>query len=730
MADHLDAVETNSERVIPLSTLGDVAVENARKMFYALTMLLQGPPLLLLKRVERGNGFEAWRQLVERYEGANASRLHHMLQSIMRPKAFPLDSGGFEVALNEWEHLVQRWEALANDILNDAVKRQILLDMAPAGIRVQLTLAGHSSYEALRSAIMSYLVASRDWNATANPSDSIPTPMEVDALTPARRKAKGDAKGSGKKGSGKTQRKSGDDKAGKTCYVCGKTGHYARDCWNRQGTSDGRSSDSKGSGKGKTKGKSSGKGNGKVNSVCEEPCEGHPHADSTAVSAVTQDDHWIMMLEREAPQADLSNETGFEVCAVTLRTASGQALESYGRCDIQMQVPPITHPAKVTFEVVDVRYPILSVAGLVANGHRVTFRGQEAELRTSDGSVAPLTRIRGLWYLLAWIGTSREFVLVDSGAACHVCPPDWAARVSSWTKPSVSNDEIHSDKLAPVAEDVRDEGPQPVRQDAPLAEPMQQPKCPTPEEIARHELTHLPAATWCEACVKGRGREAPHRDQRGSMLDSVLPVIQCDYGYLTDVGEEPVIALFASCRSSTNLFATLCTQKGPKDTYVVAAFASWIWELGHVRLIIQSDGEPAILALVAAVRDKVIADGKAEQITCQTSPKGSHESNGAAERTVQQVRGMARVYLEHVREKTGSEFPPKSPWWAWALRHAAWVYNRFHVRADTRVTPYAKDQAQNIRSTCVTIWRVGFGETTWSTFAEKPDTVCVWLLVG
>ena len=85
--------------------------------------------------------------------------------------------------MNEWEHLVQRWEVLANDILNDAVKRQILLDMDPAGIRVQLTLAGHSSYEALRSAIMSYLVASRDWNATANPSDTTSTPMEVDALT-------------------------------------------------------------------------------------------------------------------------------------------------------------------------------------------------------------------------------------------------------------------------------------------------------------------------------------------------------------------------------------------------------------------------------------------------------------------------------------------------------------------------------------------------------------------
>ena len=69
----LDVVETNTERVILLSSLGDVATENTRRMFYALTMLLQGPPLQLLKKRERRNGFEAWRLLVER------SRLHHVL---------------------------------------------------------------------------------------------------------------------------------------------------------------------------------------------------------------------------------------------------------------------------------------------------------------------------------------------------------------------------------------------------------------------------------------------------------------------------------------------------------------------------------------------------------------------------------------------------------------------------------------------------------------------------
>ena len=128
LADHIDAVEANVDREVPLSSLNEVATDNARKMFCALTML-QGPALILLKKVERGNGFEAWRLLVERHDRANASRLHHMLQSIMRPKAFLHDAAGFEVALNEWERLVQHWEILASD-LNDTVKRQIFLGMA------------------------------------------------------------------------------------------------------------------------------------------------------------------------------------------------------------------------------------------------------------------------------------------------------------------------------------------------------------------------------------------------------------------------------------------------------------------------------------------------------------------------------------------------------------------------------------------------------------------------
>ena len=99
------------------------------------------------------------------------------------------------------------------------------------------------------------------------------------------------------------------------------------------------------------------------NNMSDEPQDGEQHMDPGIVGAATRVE-WIMVLERGAPQADLNTNNGFDVSAVTLRT--------------------------VTMAVV-------SVVVLVASGHKVIFRGQDAELSTAGGAVAPLMRIRGLW---------------------------------------------------------------------------------------------------------------------------------------------------------------------------------------------------------------------------------------------------------------------------------------------------------------------------------------------
>ena len=43
---------------------------------------------------------------------------------------------------------------------------------------------------------------------------------------------------------------------------------------------------------------------------------------------------------------------------------------------------------------------------------------------------------------------------------------------------------------------------------------------PFQEEVERHNLTHLPFRNWCPRCMKGRGKEAPHRRVEGGRVTS------------------------------------------------------------------------------------------------------------------------------------------------------------------------------------------------------------------
>ena len=133
----------------PLALVG-MSEENradARKIYFVLIMILKGPPLLLLRQTEKGNGYEAWRRLHCRYESQASARVTALLGQVMKPAPFPAEASAFEAALQQWELLVSKWESIAEDLLNDGVKRQVLLDQAPANIRSQLVLAGYTNYD-------------------------------------------------------------------------------------------------------------------------------------------------------------------------------------------------------------------------------------------------------------------------------------------------------------------------------------------------------------------------------------------------------------------------------------------------------------------------------------------------------------------------------------------------------------------------------------------------------
>ena len=139
-------------------------------------------------------------------------------------------------------------------------------------------------------------------------------------------------------------------------------------------------------------------------------------------------DEGTMPMNCETPQTDRSMSNSVDMPVATLRRASGHDLTSYGYWEQEMQMPPMEDTTCVTFELAEVRCSILSVPTLVANGHRVIYRGRGDELRTAKRAVAPLTHVRGLWYLhAARQRCSMSYLPSGLGSVCE--PREQAASV-------------------------------------------------------------------------------------------------------------------------------------------------------------------------------------------------------------------------------------------------------------------------------------------------------------
>ena len=65
------------------------------------------------------------------------------------------------------------------------------------------------------------------------------------------------------------------------------------------------------------------------------------------------------------------------------------------------------------------------------------------------------------------------------------------------------------------------------------------PKGPTKEEREKHEATHLPFREWCQHCVRGRGRNKPHKKKtEDEKEDNRVPRISMDYFFMSQEEEK------------------------------------------------------------------------------------------------------------------------------------------------------------------------------------------------
>ena len=61
------------------------------------------------------------------------------------------------------------------------------------------------------------------------------------------------------------------------------------------------------------------------------------------------------------------------------------------------------------------------------------------------------------------------------------------------------------------------------------------PRCPSAQERAEHELTHLPFRIWCKACVEGRLENRPHPI---AQREHDVPTVLMDYAFVSKEDEQ------------------------------------------------------------------------------------------------------------------------------------------------------------------------------------------------
>ena len=142
-----------------------------------------------------------------------------------------------------------------------------------------------------------------------------------------------------------------------------------------------------------------------------------------------------------------------------------------------------------------------------------------------------------------------------------------------------------------------------------VAKGMPAPRQPTREEIARHNLTHLPYRAWCPHCLAARRPNSHHTASPSSRAGRTVPVFVADYCFSRKPEETLLTGLVGKLYPSNAYFASICDSKGPDDS-VVDRLSDFFRNTGITKLVYKQDQEPAIRAAIERALVKIGRTGE------------------------------------------------------------------------------------------------------------------------
>ena len=201
---------------------------------------------------------------------------------------------------------------------------------------------------------------------------------------------------------------------------------------------------------------------------------------------------------------------------------------------------------------------------------------------------------------------------------------------------------------------------------------------PSQEAVRQHNLSHCNYRPWCPICVAGAANDDRHMPRAKDPNDA--PEVGSDYAFLRNKrGDKVYRPMLVSKYRGVGCFAAhMVPKKGVGGGWVVQQYLRDLrrWGLRH-KVILRSDGEPAIVDLLSRVSDL-----RQAETLLEASPATDSRANGLAERAIQSVEKQVRVLklaLErNMKEKIGVEHPC----FPWLVEHAADILTKFVVGRD------------------------------------------------
>ena len=222
-----------------------------------------------------------------------------------------------------------------------------------------------------------------------------------------------------------------------------------------------------------------------------------------------------------------------------------------------------------------------------------------------------------------------------------------------------------------------------------LAEPLKDQKRPKPEEVAIHNLTHLPYASWCPVCVACKGKESPHFRENPEKERSSRPTFCMDFCFTGTSHDEAPAAVSLVCIDSWSR-NSVCIPTAAKEKDLIEHLAEGVTymstQLQYGSINLKADNETTMTRLKSVIQKQRSSLGLGTVL--QDAVSGQKETNGMAERAIQTIRRQALTLLKGTEENAGILIAHTHPIFSWAFRHASWILNRYHRHSGTGMTPY------------------------------------------